>query len=110
MKLLFDQNLSPRLIDLLASVYPDSSHVQKAGLECSSDEEVWRYAKENGYAIVTRDADFHERSIFSGHPPKIVWIRRGNCSTTQIMKILENHADDVKSLVHDPDTGVLVLL
>ena len=109
MKLLLDQNLSPPLVESLEPLFPGSSHVRDLGLDRSSDAEVWRHASENGYAIVTKDADFHERSLLSGHPPKVVWIRRGNCTTTQIQAILERHADDLQALGDDANTGVLIL-
>ncbi len=59
--------------------------------------------------IVSKDADIHERSLLAGHPPKVIWIRRGNCSTTQILKILENHADDIEALGDNAESGVLIL-
>ena len=80
MKLLLDQNLSPRLFTVVGDLYPGSTHVREVGLQ-AADDTVWRYAAEHGFAIVSRDADFHERSFLLGHPPKVIWIRRGNCST-----------------------------
>lgn len=77
MKLLFDQNLSPRLVDLLLDIYPGSTHVQPAGLARASDEEVWNHAKQNNYLICTKDVDFHERSLLMGYPPKVIWVNLG---------------------------------
>ena len=62
MKLLFDQNLSPALVERLADVFPQSIHVRDAGLASAPDEAVWRFALEQGLAIVTKDSDFQERS------------------------------------------------
>ena len=93
MKLLLDQNLSPRLVTQLADIYPDSIHVQTVGLDHAPDEVVWNYARQQDYIIVTKDANFHERSILFGFPPKVVWISHGNCSTNQIEAMLrQNHA------------------
>lgn len=75
MKLLFDQNLSPRLVDRLSDVYPDSAHVMKVNLDRALDREIWAFAARNGYAIVTKDADFGELSVLRGSPPNVVWIR-----------------------------------
>ena len=61
MKLLFDQNLSPRRVDLLADVFADSMHVQQAKLDRADDETVWRFARHEGFAIATKDSDFQER-------------------------------------------------
>lgn len=110
MRLLFDQNLSPRLVGLLSDLYPESAHVQSAGLDRALDEAVWSHAKERGLIIVTKDADFHERSVIAGAPPKIVWIRRGNCSTTTIEKILRRHRDEIQQLSADSDISYLVLI
>lgn len=75
MKLLFDENLSPKLVGLLSDLYPDSTHVRNVGLARADDELVWAYAKDHGLAIVSKDADFHQRSFVYGAPPKVVWIR-----------------------------------
>lgn len=84
MKLLFDQNLSPRLIPTLRHDYPDSRHVREVGLKDAPDAAVWQYAAQHDFTIVTKDADFHQRSFLFGHPPKVIWIRAGNCSTDMI--------------------------
>ena len=85
MRLLFDHNLSPRLIRLLADVYPECSHVQDLGMDKASDSEVWNYAAEHEYTIVSKDAD---RSLVRGAPPKVVWIRLGNCSVSDTADLL----------------------
>jgi len=83
-KLPFDQNLSHRLVSALADVFPDSKHVRNVGLGRADDDAVWQYALAQGFAIVYKDSDFHQLSFVRGHPPKVVWIRRGNCSTDEI--------------------------
>lgn len=81
MRLLLDQNLSFTLVQALADLYPDSAHVREVGLERADDDQVWRYAATRGLAIVSKDSDFRQMSFVRGHPPKVIWIRRGNCST-----------------------------
>ena len=81
MKLLFDENLSPRLVAALADLFPESAHVDRLGMGGEPDPVIWEYAKCHGFVLVSKDSDFHERSLLYGHPPKVVWIRRGNCST-----------------------------
>ena len=94
MKLLFDENPSFRLAMTLADLFPGSTHVEDVGLEESSEDVLWRYAVDHGYVIVTKDADFAYRSLVERAPPKVVWIRRGNCSTRQIESLLrERHGD-----------------
>lgn len=88
MRLLFDQNLSPRLVRLLSDVYSECSHVQNLGMDESSDTEVWNYAAEYGYTVVSKDSDFHQRSLLLGAPPRVIWIRQGNCSVTETADLL----------------------
>lgn len=109
MKLLFDQNLSPRLINLLSSLYPDSEHVQQIGLARAQDFEVWKFARQNNFIIVSRDADFSELSIVHSCPPKIIWIKRGNCSTREIENIFHKNHDQIKAFVNHENKGVLLL-
>lgn len=84
MKLLFDQNLSHKLVAEFEREFPGSRHVRELGLACSDDDTIWEHAKVNGYCIVSKDSDFHQRSFLLGHPPKVIWLRLGNCSTTQL--------------------------
>lgn len=109
MKLLFDQNLSPRLVELLADLFPNSAHVQSAGLDRASDEAVWNHGLAGGFVIVTKDSDFQERSQITGSAPCIVWIRRGNCSTEDIAAMLRNGAEKIAALGKERETEFLVL-
>lgn len=109
MKLLLDQNLSPRLVSRLADLYPDSQHVSFLGLDQADDRAVWEYANQNDFTVVTRDSDFSELSVLRGFPPKVIWIRRGNCSTNQIEKILRSHNQNIIQFNKDPELGVLTL-
>jgi len=88
LRFLFDQNLSPRPTRLLSDVYPECSHVRNFGMEKSSDTEVWNYAAEHGYTIVSKDSDFHQRSLLLGAPPRVIWIRQGNCSVMDTADLL----------------------
>jgi predicted nuclease of predicted toxin-antitoxin system len=107
--LLFDQNISPRLVNLLADVYPGSAHVSELGMGSAMDIEIWEYAHNHDYMIVTKDADFSEFGVVKGFPPKIIWIRRGNCSTQDIASILRESFISIKTLSEDDETGILVL-
>ncbi len=107
--LLFDQNISPRVVDRLADVYPDSIHVFMLGMGDALDIEIWQYAHDNDYMIVTKDADFSEFGVVKGFPPKIIWIRRGNCSTQEIEAILRENYSAISALSEDSETGILTL-
>ncbi len=75
MKLLLDENLSDRIVPRILYAFPESTHVKAAGLQQSDDGIVWDFAKRNGFTIVSKDADFHQRSLVFGHPPKLVYLR-----------------------------------
>jgi predicted nuclease of predicted toxin-antitoxin system len=82
--LLIDQNLSPKLVRRLLETFPGSVHVSEAGLAEALDRVVWEYARANILVLVSKDADFSELGLLLGFPPKVVWIRRGNCTTGDI--------------------------
>ena len=110
MKLLLDQNLSPRLVDRLADAFPDSVHVSQAGLDRANDSEVWEYARVNGLVLVTKDADYSDLSLLRGFPPKVIWLRIGNCATAQIEDLLRQRKQAIEQFELDPLAGVLTLL
>ena len=109
MKLLFDHNLSPKLVDRLADLFPKSTHLYTLGMDQADDREVWNYAQSNGLTIVTRDSDYNELLVLLGFPPKVVWIRRGNCSTSTIETMLRSHLADIQTLASDSTLGILTL-
>jgi predicted nuclease of predicted toxin-antitoxin system len=108
-KLLLDQNLSPQLVFRLADVFPNSIHVREVGLEAADDQIVWEYAKSNDLTIVSKDGDMHQRSFLLGAPPKVVWVRLGNCSTTDIENLLRRHVDTLRTFVSDAFASFLSL-
>lgn len=109
MKLLFDHNLSPRLVTLLADFYPNSNHLYLMGLDQKSDYIVWETAKTQNYVIVTKDSDFNELLILKGFPPKIIWIRLGNCSTKTLELLLRNNYEVILDFYQDNCSGILAL-
>jgi predicted nuclease of predicted toxin-antitoxin system len=109
MKLLFDENLSPKLPRLLATLFPGSAHLRECGLRGQSDEEVWEYARAHGFTIVSKDSDFQQRSLLYGPPPKVVWLRLGNCTRQQLVQLITTRARDIHALDADPFESFLVL-
>ncbi len=109
MKLLFDQNLSRKLVIRLADIYPTSSHVQFHDLEENTDTDIWEFATANDFCIVTQDADFAERSRLYGSPPKVVWLRCGNAPTRQVETLLRSGAGAVEELLSNPNLHCLEL-
>ena len=110
MKLLFDQNLAPSLVSALADIFPLSKHVARIGLYSVPDRELWEYAREHNYTLVGKNSDFHELSLLYGSPTKVVWIRRGNCTTRQVELILRNKLENIRSLMDNPESTYLVIL
>ena len=109
MKLLFDQNLAPNLINKLADVFPGSTHVFLIGLDCEHDRLVRKHAEENDFVIVTKDSDYSDLSTLLGYPPKVIWIRRGNCSTAMIEYLLRLHSSEIEALQTDSELGILTI-
>lgn len=109
MKLLYDHNLSPRLVTRLADIFPDSSHLTFCGMDQDDDRKVWEFARDNGYTLVTKDSDFHDLSLLNGFPPKVVWLRIGNCTTATIETLLRQHHADILDFETDTNAGTLAL-
>ena len=109
MKLLFDENLSPVLPAALSDCYSDAQHVREVGLKASPDGDVWTYAARNELAIVTKDSDFRQRSFLHGHPPKVIWIGVGNCSTKTAEALLRRRIAEVTEFLADKAKSFLVL-
>ncbi len=109
MKLLFDQNLSPKLVNRLADLFPDPSHVQSVGLDCADDNQVWEHARLNGFAIVSKDVDYNNLSVLRGSPPKVIWLQLGNCTTAEVEAVFRARFADIDTFEKDPSVGTLVL-
>ena len=103
MRLLFDQNISFRIIKKITHFFPGSKQVRQVGLEGCKDFEIWEYAKENDFVIITFDSDFYDFSMIKGIPPKIIWLRTGNTSTENILSILIKNYDLIKEFIENPD-------
>ena len=109
MKLLFDENLPDKLLGLLQDMFPSSCHVLTIGTPPITDKMIWEYARSHGLTIVTKDADYQQISALRGYPPKVIWVRRGNCSTQQIESLLRNNVERIRAFLDDKDAGTLIL-
>lgn len=107
MRLLFDQNLSFRLCLVIADLFPESGHVRSHGLSEAADSVLWEFAKANGFTIVTQDVDFAELAGLLGSPPKVIWLRAGNQTTSTIAALLRRHARTIESFEDDDGTACL---
>lgn len=109
MRLLFDQNLSRTLVGGLRDVFPESQHVTALDLDTATDRGIWDYAGEHGYVIVSKDSDFRQLAFLHGPPPKVVWLRVGNASTSTVLRILLDHTHVVEAFALSEDEALLVL-
>ena len=109
MRLLFDQNRSPKLPARLADLYPGSSHVLPLGLDRATDERVWEHARDHGFAIVTKDVDYDNIRVVRGFPPKVVWLLIGNCTTIRIEDLLRVKHANLEAFDKDLTAGTLCL-
>ena len=109
MKLLFDQNLSPKLVPRLADLFPGSIHVLSVGMDQADDNQVWECTKLNGFAVVTKDEDYNNLSVLHGSPPKVLWLQSGNCTIIQVKALLRSHFAEIEAFENDTSTGTLVL-
>ena len=109
MKLLFDQNLSPKLVDRFSDLFPDSMHVRDVGLSAAPDREVWIFAAANGLAIVSKDSDFVQMSLLEGAPPKVIRLQVGNSTTERVESVLRSGFESINAFEQNADASLLVL-
>jgi predicted nuclease of predicted toxin-antitoxin system len=100
--LLFDKNISFRIVQKIQNEFPNSKQVRELGLERFSDDKIWKFAKESNYTIVPFDSDFFEISNLKGHPPKIIWLRTGNTTTINIIEILQLKKEIIIDFISNP--------
>ena len=110
MKLLFDQNISPKIAKQIESDFSGSYQVRHVGLEDASDSQIFDFAKENGYAIVTFDADFVDLNIIRGIPPKIIWLKTGNLTTKAISTLLQKNKSSLIEFLESSALGILEIV
>ena len=109
MKLLFDENLSFRLVGVLADIYPESAHVRDVGLLGAEDPAIWAYAAEQGFLLTSKDTDFYDRSVYFGAPPKVLWLRIGNSTVAETADLLRHQYILICRFYDDPAATFLPL-
>lgn len=109
MKLLFDENLSPRFVPALEPEYPGSAHVCALGLRGAADTAIWERARQDAYVIVSKDNDFRQLSFLHGAPPKVIWLSVGNAGTEAILRFLRSQREAIQTFEVDAGASLLVL-
>jgi len=108
-KLLFDQNLSHKLVSEVSDLFPGTDHVRNIGMKTASDAAIRKYATEHGFTVVTKDTDFHQHSFVFGTPPKVIWIRLGNCPTRMVAELIRLHKAKIEEFAKNDDWVFLEL-
>jgi predicted nuclease of predicted toxin-antitoxin system len=109
MKVLFDANISWKLVNILKPVFDECAHVDFIGLESpANDKTIWDYAQNKGYVIVTKDNDFLDLLELKGFPPKVVLIKTGNNSSKALADLLINAKLKIEELENN-EYGLLEL-
>ncbi|MEN8150124.1 MAG: DUF5615 family PIN-like protein [Planctomycetota bacterium] len=79
------------------------------GLERASDLEIWDYAEEHDFTILSKDADFSHLAFLRGPPPKVVWLRVGNASTRRISDVIRHGHGAIREFSASDSAAILVL-
>jgi predicted nuclease of predicted toxin-antitoxin system len=108
-KFLFDHNLSHKLVARLADIYPGSTQTRLLGFARAADPEIWFHARTHAFIIVSKDEDFSELAVLRGFPPKVVWLRLGNCSTAAVEHLLRRNVAVIAEFATDTERVVLEL-
>lgn len=109
MKLLLDENVSDRIVQHIADLFPGSTHIKTIGLMQSDDRVVWEWAKQHEFTLVSKDTDFYQKAIVLGHPPKFIWLRIGNCPTSLITTLLRSRHEIIRQFIDEETESLLVL-
>jgi predicted nuclease of predicted toxin-antitoxin system len=108
-KLLFDANLAPRLGASLRDLFPGSAHVEDVGLLAADDLSIWKHARDNEFTIVSKDSDFHRMSFVLGAPPRVIWLRIGNCATAVVERALRGRLSEIRLFEKSADATFLIV-
>ena len=109
MKLLLDENLSRRLVNRVADLFPESAHLVEVGLLQAADSTIWEFAKANGFCIVSADSDFYELAAANGPPPKVIWLKGCDYPTDVAEDLLRGQAIRIAEFLNDLEVAVLIL-
>lgn len=105
MKLLFDQNISYRIITKIIDKFPKSKHVSSFKLNDSEDIDIWEFARKENYVIVTFDSDYYDISLINGCPPKVIWLRTGNLSTNDLATLILANSEMIISFITNEENA-----
>ena len=107
-RILIDQNISHRIIPKISTTFSAVEHVRNLGLQQASDYEIFLQARGQQFdAILTIDEDFLNLIQVFGSPPKIIWLRLGNCQTDYIASVLVAYREQIESFMLNDELKIL---
>lgn len=109
MKFIVDHNLPPRLARLLEQHFRGTRHTLDLDFDRMPDTELWQYAKDNGFHLITKDGDHFQLSLLKGAPPKVVWVRIGNAPASSVLELIKRHLDTIEDFLNEDGPTVLAL-
>jgi predicted nuclease of predicted toxin-antitoxin system len=107
MKLLFDESLSPRLVELLRDLFPDSESALRNGLAGEGDLRILEYASARDFVLVSTDSDF-ESLLSRVDGAKVVILRSCNYPTEVAAEVLRRNAIRIAELPTSPNHLILL--
>jgi predicted nuclease of predicted toxin-antitoxin system len=108
-KLLFDENLSDKIVARIRDLFPECTHVKSVQLMRADDSAIAMWATQHAFSIVSKDTDFYQRSVAVGSPAKFIWLRIGNCGTEEIVQLLRSQHALIEDFMKSETERVLVL-
>ena len=109
MAFLVDNNLSPKVAEVLSEFFPNTCHVAQLSMDTASDDIIWLHAKQNGFSILSKDNDFEAKSRLYGCPPKVVQMKCGNLKTGEILHLLREHISHLSEFIIDSEDCLLLI-
>jgi predicted nuclease of predicted toxin-antitoxin system len=91
----------------LADIFPDSTQTRLLNFGTANDSTIWQYARDYGFVLVTLDKDFSDLALQRGAPPKIIWLRCGNSTVTEVERLLRANIKDIGSFESHSSVSVL---
>jgi predicted nuclease of predicted toxin-antitoxin system len=108
MKVLIDQNISHRIIPKLQGYFEQLTHIREVGLMDSDDYQIFLYARQTQFdAILTLEEDFQHHILIHKAPPKVIWLRVGNCGTNYLAEVIVKNIADIEQFIHDEDFEII---
>jgi predicted nuclease of predicted toxin-antitoxin system len=108
MKVLIDQNISHRILTFIQNDLYNFEHVRNVGLKDANDYEIFMYARNNNFdSILTLDEDFQFLLLTQNQPPKIIWIKVGNCPTKILAELINNNSSIISFFLTDENSDCL---